>query len=95
MKLNHKAMGSYSPPAYPGMITLFRAEAGSVAVSQEVVEVEPTLGWKEVATSGVEVYTIPGYHQYMVHQPNVVILAELLKSGIEKSLSTHRQNSSQ
>jgi amino acid adenylation domain-containing protein len=95
MKLNHKAMGSYSPPAYPGMITLFRAEAGSVAVSQEVVEVEPTLGWKEVATSGVEVYTIPGYHEYMVHQPNVVILAELLKSGIEKSLSTHRQNSSQ
>ncbi|NEO91324.1 MAG: amino acid adenylation domain-containing protein, partial [Moorea sp. SIO3G5] len=95
MKLNHKAMGSYSPPAYPGMITLFRAEAGSVTVSQELVGVDPTLGWKEVGTSGVEVHTIPGYHEYMVHQPNVAILAERLKSCIEKSLSTYQQNSSQ
>ncbi|GFZ92165.1 amino acid adenylation domain-containing protein [Okeania sp. KiyG1] len=95
MKLNHKAMRSYSPPTYPGMITLLRAEAGSVAISPEVVTVDATLGWKEVAISGVDVYTVPGYHEYMVHQPNVAILADQLASCIEKSLSTYQQNSSQ
>jgi len=95
MKLNHKAMRNYSLPTYPGVITLFRAEAGSVAVSQEVVGVDTTLGWKEVAIAGVEINTVPGYHEYMVHQPNVAILANQLQSCIEKSLSTYQQNCSQ
>ncbi|NEQ16484.1 MAG: AMP-binding protein, partial [Moorea sp. SIO3E2] len=87
MKLNHKAMRSYSPPDYPGVITLLRAESGSVAVSSAEVTTDPTLGWQAVTSSGIEVHTIPGYHEYMVHQPTVAIVAETLKAGIEGALN--------
>ncbi|NEO73284.1 alpha/beta fold hydrolase, partial [Moorena sp. SIO3H5] len=87
MKLNHKAMRSYSPPAYPGTITLLRASSGLVAVSEAESIVDPTLGWQAVTSSPVQVYTIPGYHEYMVHQPTVTIVAETIKASIEKALN--------
>ncbi|NES46768.1 alpha/beta fold hydrolase, partial [Moorena sp. SIO2C4] len=88
MKLNHKAMRSYSPPNYPDVITLLHAEAGSVAVSSVEMTTDPTLGWQAISPSKVEVHTIPGYHEYMVHQPTVAIVAETLKACIEKTLNT-------
>ncbi|NET43198.1 MAG: SDR family NAD(P)-dependent oxidoreductase, partial [Okeania sp. SIO2B3] len=87
LRLNLKAMGGYSPPPYPGPITLFRAEKGSLGLSQEVfAAMEPTLGWAKTIVGKVEVETVPGYHEYMVYNPNVTTLAQKLQVCIERSL---------
>jgi|GEM_PF-401820 len=93
LRLNSEAMGSYSPPSYPGSMTLFRAQKGSLGLSQEIISaIEPTLGWAEQSIGKVEVETVPGYHEYMVYQPTVTILAQKLQACIERSLSTYYQS---
>jgi len=87
LSLNLKAIREYSPPPYPGAMTLFRAEKGSLGLSQEVfAAMEPTLGWAKKNVGQVEVETVPGYHEYMVYKPNVTTLAQKLQVCIERSL---------
>ncbi|NES18401.1 MAG: AMP-binding protein [Symploca sp. SIO3E6] len=89
LRLNMEAMRSYSPPSYPNSITLFRAEKGSLGLSQEIVSVmEPTLGWENERIADLELQTVPGYHEYMIYQPSVTILAQKLQACLEKSLGT-------
>ncbi|NEP14132.1 MAG: SDR family NAD(P)-dependent oxidoreductase [Symploca sp. SIO2C1] len=86
-KLNYQAMLSYSPPSYPGSITLFRSEKGSLGLSQEMIAaIEPTLGWAEQAIGKLDVQTIPGYHEYMVYQPGVTVLAQKLQACIPQGI---------
>ena len=87
---NYEAMRNYSPPFYPGTSFLFRAEKGVLSFSQDVSALEPTLGWAE-AIANIELHTIPGYHEYMVDQPNVSILAQKLKECIEQALNSNEQ----
>ncbi|NES17633.1 MAG: amino acid adenylation domain-containing protein, partial [Symploca sp. SIO3E6] len=95
LRLNEKAMRSYSPPIYPASVTLFRAEQGSLGLSQEIIAaMEPTLGWAEQNIGKVEVQTVPGYHEYMVYQPSVAILAQKLQACLERSLSRAWENKS-
>ncbi|WP_155743619.1 thioesterase domain-containing protein [Scytonema sp. UIC 10036] len=88
--LNCEAMRNYSPPLYSGRSVLFRAEKGVLSFSQNVSALEPTLGWEE-AIANIELHVIPGYHEYMVDQPNVSILAQKLKDCIEQALSSNEQ----
>lgn len=90
--LNYEAMHNYSPPPYLGRSVLFRAEKGVLSFSQDVSVLEPTLGWAEVIAN-IELYTIPGYHEYMVDQPNVSILAPKLKDYIEQALNISKPKS--
>lgn len=89
--LNYEAMRNYSPPLYPGKSVLFRAEKGVLSFAQDVCALEPTLGWAEVIAN-IELHTIPGYHEYMVDQPNVSILAQKLKNCIEQALNSDEQH---
>ena len=83
---NSEAMQNYLPLPYPGTSFLFRAEKGLLSFSQDVSALEPTLGWGKVIAN-IELHTIPGFHEYMVHQPNVSILAQKLKDCIEQALN--------
>ncbi len=86
-KLNYEAMLRYSPPSYPGSITLFKSEKGSLGLSQEMIAaIEPTLGWAEQAIGKLDVQTIPGYHEYMVYQPGVTVLAQKLQACIPQGI---------
>jgi thioesterase domain-containing protein len=88
--LNSEAMRNYSPPIYSGRCLLFRAEKGVLSFVQDVSALEPTLGWRE-AIADIELHTIPGYHEHMVDQPNVSILAQKLKNSIEQALKNNEQ----
>jgi hypothetical protein len=56
-KANTCALYSYIVRPYHGRVTLFRA-------SDALEEPDPALGWSTCATDGVELYVVPGNHQY-------------------------------
>jgi amino acid adenylation domain-containing protein len=77
-------MRSYAGGVYPGRITLFRAGQpleyiGEKPPENYYTDVEPTKGWKQWTTDGVEVHTIPGQHYTIMREPHVKALAEQLR----------------
>jgi len=79
LRANLKATASYVPGKYAGSITLFRA-------GERVLPAIPhseTLGWGSVADA-VELHIVPGTHLTMITQPNVQVLAQLLKTCLHK-----------
>jgi len=69
-KANRLSLYSYRPQPYPGRITLFCSTEDS-----QGERLEPTLGWEELSTSGVDVYGIVSNHFSIVQTQR---LAELL-----------------
>jgi thioesterase domain-containing protein len=86
-KMNLRAMFTYMPQSYRGAITLFNTAAPAVENTSETANAtdfdDPTLGWSNVSTQPVEVYTVPGTHETMVLEPHVRFLAERLKSCLD------------
>ncbi|MBW4508480.1 MAG: amino acid adenylation domain-containing protein [Scytonematopsis contorta HA4267-MV1] len=68
------AGNSYQTQPYQGKVTLFLAEEGLAVESEEA-----TLGWKNLASEGVDIHWIPGDHLTLVSKPNVEILAQKLR----------------
>lgn len=76
METNISALMAYVPKIYPGKVTLFKAfEAGKGLY----------YGWNELAQGGVEEHEICGTHLKMVEEPNVSVLAQKLKTCIERA----------
>jgi amino acid adenylation domain-containing protein len=73
------AASNYKPQAYPGKVTLFQAQEGEAAESSD-----QSLGWKDLATAGVEIHWVPGNHLSMVKKPYVQVLAKKLSICLEK-----------
>ena len=63
----------YIPEAYPGKITLFKAQHTSLTF------LDPTNGWEGVAAEGIETYVIHGAHSKILAEPSVRILSQKLK----------------
>ncbi|MCL1465995.1 non-ribosomal peptide synthetase [Argonema galeatum] len=76
---NSEAAVNYVPQIYPNRITLLRSSDRSIVASQD-----PTMGWNELAGSGVEVHVVSGNHLTMLRKPNVQALAEQLKVCFDK-----------
>jgi thioesterase domain-containing protein len=62
---------------YPNRITVFPA-------SEQFWD-EPTMGWDQVSSEPVEVYSVPGDHVTMVTEPHVRVLAEKLRACLDKA----------
>ena len=62
---------NYVMKPYPGHISLFRASD----------DMDPKLGWQELAQSGLSIYDVPGEHLGVLKEPNVKVLAEKLNSA--------------
>jgi thioesterase domain-containing protein len=58
---------SYDPPPSVGRVVLFRARDRELFGAG--YEVEPGLGWTELALEGLLVHEVPGNHIGMVHEP--------------------------
>jgi thioesterase domain-containing protein len=69
-KANRLSLYSYRPQPYPGRITLFCSTEDS-----QGERLEPTLGWEELSTSGIDVHAIVSNHFSIVQTRR---LAELL-----------------
>ena len=65
---------------YPGRIVLFRPSDRPHGKHDD-----PALGWRQVATGGVEMFEVPGDHKHVLLQPNVSTVAEQLRSCLERA----------
>lgn len=74
-----KAELNYVHQPYSGRITLFRAKEQPPGFYRD-----PKFGWRRIATGGLDIYDIPGYHADIVKSP---ILAEKMRVCIDKALS--------
>jgi thioesterase domain-containing protein/FPC/CPF motif-containing protein YcgG len=71
---NSAAGWAYVPGVYPGRVTLFRASERPAGPEGEDWVAE----WSVLAAGGVELCPVPGKHQTMVTEPNVLGLAAAL-----------------
>jgi amino acid adenylation domain-containing protein len=78
-KTNIGALRKYRPQVGDQRITLLASEQTASAFS------EATLGWRDLSTERVDVYTVPGTHYSMVKQPSVVVLADRLRDCLTKA----------
>jgi thioesterase domain-containing protein len=74
-KSNLQAAKRYVPRTYPGPVTLFKA-------SEQRGEPEENLGWGALVSGRLTVHMIPGDHETIVYDPNVLVLAEELKASL-------------
>ena len=74
---------NYIAEPYDGTVVLFRA------IDRDPFEsttVNPYFGWGTLAQEGVESYDVPGDHIGILKDPNVRVLAQALKTCIDRSL---------
>jgi thioesterase domain-containing protein len=77
-----RATQSYGLSLYPGRMDFFKASetpGGAPA--------DPTMGWREWASGGVELHFVPGNHANMMYQPQVEALAKELTACLDRALS--------
>jgi len=72
----------YEPRPYSGDVMLFIAE--DAAKSND----DFGAGWAKSILGKLEVLKVPGGHQSMLTEPNVVFLAKMLTQRIERKTST-------
>jgi thioesterase domain-containing protein/acyl carrier protein len=89
-KANIRATQSYKPKAYPKRITLFRASERFAEDGQD-----PTMGWSEIATGGLDTCTLPGSHYTIVREPHVRTLATWLGESLNEAQRAHIPGSDQ
>ncbi len=83
---NGNAARRYRPRAYQGRPILFLATE-----TTETPRHGSRLAWRELATGGAEVYTVPGLHHHILSEPNVSVLAKYFKAHLEEAQkSEHR-----
>jgi len=79
-KALHAASDAYVPQPYLGKITFFRSREKSVRNSDD-----PKSGWGKLAGGELEVCDVPGDHNVIFAEPQVRVLAQQLKVGLEKA----------
>jgi thioesterase domain-containing protein/aryl carrier-like protein len=82
---NVLAASNYVPQPYRGTVTLLRADAGGTE------PVDQSLGWAAFAQT-VEVHTVPGTHNAITAQPQVGIVAQILKECLQRAGAAAQAN---
>jgi thioesterase domain-containing protein len=75
---NNRALAAYRMRAYPGRITLFRAETVEDRRNGNADDYD----WTLFAKGGIEINVVPGEHETIFAPPNVRTLAEKLNDCI-------------
>jgi amino acid adenylation domain-containing protein len=76
------ALRQYKPKIYPGRLTLFRARMQPLFSSHN-----PDKGWSRLAGGGLDITVVPGNHLGMLQEPHVRILAQQLRTCLDKALT--------
>lgn len=80
VETHYLALKSYQPQVYQGRITLFRTGRNSLFGPFTV-----DMGWEQLATGGVDIKQISGFHEDLLQEPAVQLLAEQLKSCLDQA----------
>ncbi|MEX2212842.1 MAG: amino acid adenylation domain-containing protein [Phycisphaeraceae bacterium] len=78
-----RALLAYAPRTYSGSIVLFRAKVRPLFGRRDA-----KLGWDRVAAGGVKVKVIPGNHDTLLRNPNVLDLADAMRQSLDDALRT-------
>lgn len=78
-----KVQRTYVPRPYPGKIILFKA-----AEFPPGMQIDPHLGWLDIAKGGLEIHQIPGHHTSIMETK---LLAKILRSQIQKATENHSE----
>jgi thioesterase domain-containing protein/acyl carrier protein len=81
-----RATQNYGLRLYPGRITFFKASETLAGTSAD-----PTLGWSEWASGGVEVHIVPGNHANLMYEPHVEVLAKKLTACLNQAQSAEAE----
>jgi amino acid adenylation domain-containing protein len=73
-----QVLQNYVPQVYPGRIILFRAH------EQQPGMYDPTVGWDELVTGGIEIHVLPGNHSTYFDE-HFIDFAERLKACLDKA----------
>lgn len=85
-EVNIRAFRKYVPTAYEGRIN-------TIISGQPVIfSRDDRLAWDDIATQGLEVYRMPGRQADMLREPNVAILAQHVKTCLDKARQTARSS---
>jgi thioesterase domain-containing protein/acyl carrier protein len=81
-ELHLQAALDYKPEEYHGVVTLFRARNRSI---NEVVfgSLDPKMGWGQLASGGVSVHLVDGFHRNMHLAPHARSLAAELRKCLD------------
>ena len=90
----NEQLRQYEPQVYPGRITLFRGsevdpefiKAQNALDWREIDARDPTNGWSRFSAEPVEVHEVPGHHYTIVWEPHVRVLAERLRTCIDRAV---------
>jgi amino acid adenylation domain-containing protein len=85
-----RATQIYGLRRYPGRITFFKA---SETLAGAAKDPDPTMGWSEWASGGVEVHVVPGNHANLMYEPHVEVLAEKLTACLNLAQSVVEEES--
>jgi thioesterase domain-containing protein/acyl carrier protein len=77
---NVRAIRGYEPERYPGRAVLFMTLGEPVRAFHD-----HRLVWSGLAQGGLELHTIPGNHDTVLDEPDVIVLAEKLRACIRRA----------
>ncbi len=83
--INRLAGSLYHPAVYPGHVTIFRSVNRTPFDGDDEL-----LGWGGMAAGGIEVQDVMGTHTNMLREPNVRMLAEKLRSCLDRAEEAQR-----
>ena len=69
------AVRHYRPHTYPGPVLLIQPNP-----TLEALSMDPEMGWGDVVSGGLEIYSVSGGHGGMFKEPHVDALAEKLSA---------------
>jgi thioesterase domain-containing protein len=79
--INWFAAVNYVPQFYPGSVTLFLARASTNTLATNDL-------WARLAGGGIDLHYIPGGHEEILTEPNVISLAKILTDCIALKTNT-------
>ncbi|HJR08158.1 MAG TPA: amino acid adenylation domain-containing protein [Pyrinomonadaceae bacterium] len=83
-----RVMHAYHPKPYAGRIIFFSASETNLEADTMPMALNPTLdptrGFGKVATGSLELHTVPGTHNQLARGAGAVVLAEMLRSRIDR-----------
>ncbi|MEH2280997.1 MAG: amino acid adenylation domain-containing protein [Nostoc sp.] len=88
---NIQAISEYIFSAYLGRAILLRTEDQN---RDEAIgtEYDPQFGWDEVVVGGLDIHYVPGSHLDILNEPNVQVLAEILRNCLTQAQSQSPKN---
>ncbi|MDZ7969598.1 MAG: amino acid adenylation domain-containing protein [Nostoc sp. DedSLP03] len=80
---NKQAAREYVLKAYPGRVTVFRADERNALEKREV---DPQMGWGEMVLGGLDIQNVPGNHDSIFREPHVRTLSEKMRACIDRAI---------